>query len=178
MKSERVVDQLPHSKNMKTEIWQTTNLQPWVEAIACGLITCKTRTSRPTVPVGAVVFLHSSKSRLWPWWKHLSWTKDLNPKTWERGKIVAIARVENVGRSVDVMTKKESHFWDVRMDSDPMTFTEWNCVADYTVRFKDIVRLKIPVAVQGFQAPFAHAKQKTIVKVLKANPELKSYLNV
>ncbi len=155
-----------------SNVWITTNHQPWVEALAAGLITAKTRTSRPVVKPGAVVLLHASKSRLWRFWDGLTWTKDLDSKAWERGAVVAIARVANVGPSEEILTEKEYKFWDVYQNGKFF----YNSVAEFSVRFKDIVRLKNPVYCRGFQAPFVHAKPATVSAVVSANPKLESYL--
>lgn len=155
-----------------TEIWQTTNQQPWVEALALNLITAKTRTSFPTVPIGATVLLHTSKSKLWPYWRGLKWTKNLDHTKWEMGKIIAIARVQKKGPSIEVLTREEEKFWDVYHDSGKFYY---NSVADFAVRFSLIKRLNVPVEAKGFQAPFARAKKEVIERVLKANPDLKPY---
>lgn len=161
---------------MKTEIWQTTNQQPWVEALASGLITAKTRTSYPTVPIGAKVLLHASKSRLWKYYKGLTWTKDMDPKKWDRGTVVAVAEVAGVGPSDRMLTRDEEAFWDVYYtDSNGFT-VNYNSVADWTVRFKNIKRLKKPVQAKGFLAPFARAKEDTIKEVIKQNPDVKNFL--
>lgn len=160
---------------MKT-IYQTTNQQPWVEALAAGLITAKTRIAEPHVPVGATVFLHASKSRLWKDWPGLEWTKDMDMKKLDRGTIVAVATVEAVGPSDQILTKAEKKFWDVRYPYGAGTTLGYNSVAPWTVRFTNIQRLKTPVAVKGMLAPFARAKEDTIKMVLDANPELKSRL--
>lgn len=152
---------------MKTEIWQTTNQQPWVEALASGLIAVKTRTSVPVVPVGATVLLHASKSRVWPWFKQLKWTKNMDSKKWERGQIVAVAEVADVGPSQNVMTIKETEFWNVY---NPDGTLWYNSVAEWSVRFKNIRRLKCPVDAKGMLAPFARAKEATVKEVEKKNP--------
>lgn len=152
---------------MKTEIWQTTNQQPWVEALASGLITVKTRTSEPVVPVGATVLLHASKSRVWPWFKQLKWTKGMDPKKWARGQVVAVAEVAAVGPAESVMTNKEAEFWNVY---NPDGTLWYNSVADWAVRFKNIRRLKHPVEVKGMLAPFARAKDDTVKEIEKKNP--------
>lgn len=155
--------------NLNKEIWQTTNLQPWIEALASNLISIKTRTSFPVVPIGAIVFLHASKSKVWPYWSGLSWAAKLDPKNWDRGKIVAIAEVENVGLSNKIFKNTEKKFWEVEDDCAYI----WSSIAEWAIRFKNIHRLKIPVETRGFQAPFVRAKQETIEKVLKLNSYLK-----
>jgi hypothetical protein len=162
---------------MKTEIWQTTNQQPWVEALASGLITAKTRTSYPVVPIGAKVLLHASKSRLWPHHRGLSWTLGMDPKKWDRGNIVAVAEVVNVGPSNRVLTRNEQMFWDVFYIDSGGAVVKYNSVAEWTVRFKNIKRLKNPVPAKGFLAPFARAKEDTIKEVIKQNPEIKEFLS-
>jgi hypothetical protein len=157
------------------EIWQTTNQQPWVQALSHGLITCKTRMSRPTVPVGSVVLLHASKSRLWPYWKGLPWTEKLgDATTWDRGVVSAIATVAKVDESDKVLTKAERRFWDVYYADG--TF-HYNSVGDYAVRFSDILPLKKPIETRGFQAPFARATKETVAKLLKENPYVEVYIS-
>lgn len=153
--------------NLNKEIWQTTNQQPWVEALACGLITVKTRVMQPVVPIGATVFLHASKSRLWRFWRNLNWTTRMDPNSWDRGKIVAVAEVEDVGPSKEILKNKEWKFWNVSGQNP------WNSAAGWSIRFKNIHRLKTPVEAKGFQAPFARAKKETIEKVLELNNYLK-----
>lgn len=153
------------------EIWQTTNQQPWVYALTEGLITCKTRTSAPCVPVGVMVFLHASKARLWPGWKNLPWAAKLSADTFERGKIVATAIVQEVGLTEDILRRDEYKFWDVKERE-----WQWNCAGVYAVRFRDILPLSKPVECRGFQAPFARAKKEVIQKVLCLNPAVRDYL--
>lgn len=160
------------------EVWMTTNQQPWVEALAAGVITAKTRTSKPVVPVGSTVLLHASKSRLWPQWKSLHNLLPLlpekDPEKWGRGVIAAIGIVEAVGPSEEILTKKEAKMWDVREVFGEGTWSQWNSVADYTVRFRDVKRLEFPVPTRGFQAPFARAWPGLIDNVLQWNPKLYS----
>lgn len=157
---------------MKPEIWQTTNQQPWVYALSHGIITAKTRMSQPCVPVGSLVFLHASKSRLWKYWQGLKWASEIDPKDFERGTIEAVAVVEKVDWSDLVLKKGEYKYWDVYENGNFV----YNSVGQYAIRFKNITPLKVPVAAKGFQAPFARAKEETVKRVLKSNPELKSYL--
>jgi hypothetical protein len=176
------------------EVWQTTNQQPWVEAIASKLITVKTRVGKPSIPEGAVVLLHASKARLWPDWKGLAWTKGMDPGTWDRGKIVAIGIVEKVGWTENVLQIAEYKFWDVaprkvtlriptfyQLPGEPKTTVrtspEYNSAAQWAVRFKNVQRLKNPVAATGRQTPFSRASKETIARVLAANPDLKSFLD-
>jgi hypothetical protein len=161
---------------MKQEIWQTTNQQPWVEALASNLISVKTRTSKPNVPVGATVLLHASKSRLWPHWDKLKWTRGLDSKSWERGAIVAVAIVDNVDWSDKVLTNNEYKFWDVYWKSDDNTLW-YNSVAQYAVRFSDIKRLEKPLETPGFQSPYVRAKENTVKAILKTNKGLEQYFN-
>jgi hypothetical protein len=153
------------------EVWQTTNQQPWVEALAAGVITAKTRSSFPRAPIGATVLLHASKARLWPDWKGLGYLlkrlPEKNPDKWDRGVISAIAVVEAVGWSDKILKESEYKFWDV--------YNTYNSVGYYTVRFKNIVRLTKPVATRGFQAPFCRARQTTVDAILRSNPELERY---
>jgi len=155
------------------EIWQTTNTQPWVYALTSGSINAKTRTSKPHVPEGATVLLHTSKSKLWRDWKGLKWTKGLDPKSWDRGKIVAIAEVEEVGYTEDILKKSEYKYWDVYDGRGK----DYNSAALFTVRFKNIRPLKNPVETKGFLTPFARAKKEVIKKVIKQNPEVKEILS-
>lgn len=160
------------------EIWQTTNQQPWVQGLIEGVITCKTRTSKPCVPVGAMVFLHTSKSKLWPLWKGLNWVRHYNmdPANWQRGKIIGTAIVSEVGLTADIMRPRESRHWDVDMIHYSRPGYNFNSAAQWTVRFKDILPLDVPIECRGFQAPFARAKADVIKKVLLHNPEVCEYL--
>lgn len=166
-----------HVRSYK-EVWQTTNQQPWVYALSAGLITAKTRVAQPHVPKGATVLLHASKSRLWPHWRGLEWVKDIDPKKWERGKIVAIATVANVGLSRDLLSDVERQFWDVSYDTGDCRELWYNSAAEYCVRFSKIVALKNPVEAKGMLTPFARAKEETIAAVIKANPEVKDRLSL
>lgn len=152
---------------MNREIWQTTNQQPWVYALSSGLITVKTRTSKPVVPEGAIVLLHASKSRLWPHWKNLDWTKGCDSKNWVRGAIEAVGIVEAVGETRTILRSEEYYYWDVFNDESPT----WNCAAAYSVRFSKVMQLKNPVPVRGFQAPYVRAPKATINKVIKMNKD-------
>lgn len=158
------------------EVWQTTNQQPWVEALAAGVITLKTRTSSPRVPVGATVLLHASKARLWPGYKGLTTLIEKLPEKraekWPRGVVSAIGIVKEVGWTMDLVDlKREINFWDVdEADGDC-----WSSIASFGIRFQKVKRLKVPIAVRGFQAPFCRAPQTTIDAILRFNPELESY---
>lgn len=155
------------------DIYQTTNNQPWVEALAAGLIDAKTRTSKPHVKPGTTVFLHSSKTKLWKDWKGLKWISKLSraPEDLEKGMIVAIATVKEVGLTEQIMSKKDKKFWDVHVKY-PTGSYGYNSCAEWTVRFSNIKRLKVPVAVKGMLAPYAKAKPQTIALVKKLNPDL------
>ena len=155
-----------------SDIWQTTNSQPWVEALACGLISVKTRTSKPVVPVGATVLLHTSKSKLWKHWAGLSWIDQVGIRNLLRGFVVAVATIEAVGPTKEIFKNSEYKFWDVYEHDG-----KWNSAAEWAVRFKDIQRLPNIIAVQGFQAPFAHAKTETIRKIISNNPKFETRLS-
>lgn len=154
---------------MKKEIWQTTNQQPWVEALAANIISVKTRMSYPLVPVGATVLLHASKSRLWPHWKGLRWTEKMDSKSWGRGTIEAVAIVEKVDETAKVFKESEYRFWDVY---ERWGNIEYNSVGIYAVRFSNIQRLKVPIQTRGYQSPYVKAKPKVVELVLKENPEV------
>lgn len=146
------------------EVWQTTNQQPWVYALSRGLIKLKTRTSVPHVPVGAIVLLHASKSRMWPGWKNLCWTGNMDEKDFVRGAIEAVGIVEAVGLTQDLMTQQEEKYWRVYENE-----SVWSCAAQYTVRFSKIISLEKPVVTRGFQAPFCRAKSKVVTKLAMMN---------
>jgi len=156
------------------EIWQTTNQQPWVQAIVDGLITAKTRTTKPCVPEGSVILLHASKSSLWRYWRGLKWVDKLKSPIKEipRGKVVAVATVKKVGLSERVLKKGEYKYWDVYNYVNEQGNLFYNSVARYAIRFSNVVSLKSPVDAKGFQAPFARAKPQTVVDILDANPSL------
>ena len=158
------------------EIWQTTNQQPWVNALADGIISIKTRTTAPIVPLGAVVLLHSSKTSFWPHWKGLKWAKDLDVLSMPRGVVQAIAIVDKVDLTQELMTKKEYKFWNVDYVDRQGNHIRYDSSAEFAVRFKNIIKLKKPVFVKGFQSPFARAKKKTIEEVTRLNPSLRSIL--
>lgn len=138
------------------EIWQTTNQEPWVEAILSKRVPGKTRTTKPIVPIGVTVLLHTSKKR-WPDWKWLKWSHEVNFSKLHLGHIVGIAKVSNVGLSSELLSAKDYNHWEC-LDN----FSEWNCAAEWTVLFSDVIRLKTPVKARGFQAPYCRAKQETI----------------
>lgn len=156
-----------------TYIWQTTNQQPWVSALADGLITAKTRRSKPSVPVGATVLLHASKN-LWPDCDGLVWAQDTldDFRDLPRGAVLAVATVEAVGRTENILRPDEYVWWDVVFS----VTRSYNSAAEWTVRFKDIVPLVSPIPARGFQPPFYRAKKETIDKILEQNPELRERL--
>jgi hypothetical protein len=102
-------------------------------------------------------------------------TQELRPfNEWDRGNIVAVATVADVGLTEHVMRVEEFKWWDVYNYPDG---TRWyNSAADFSVRFSRMKRLAKPVPAVGFQAPFAHAKDEVVQEVIKRNPELKTYL--
>src|SRR5579871_1792702 len=150
-----------------SNIWQTTNQQPWASALADGLITVKTRTAQPSVLPGDTVLLHASKSGVWRDWRGLSWTKDIDVPKLPRGVILAIATVEAVGPSEHLMTKSEKKLWKVKAPAG-----NYDSRAYYAIRYRDITKLGVPVPVDGMLTPFARAKDTTIKKLLKLNPKL------
>lgn len=147
-------------------IWQTTNKEPWVWGLVNGLFLVKTRNSEPVVPVGSVVFLHTSKS-MWPYWPGLSWTKGIKKKELNLGCITGLATVEAKGLSQDIITKEELKFF--RLEN-------YNCAGIYAVRFSNILKLKNPVPTRGFQSPFCRAAVETYDKVVELNQEAKDYM--
>lgn len=159
-----------------SEIWQTTNQQPWVTALADGRIKVKTRNVESSLPVGATVFLHASKSSVWKDWRGLKWARKLDVPKLPRGVIVAVATVKAVGHSDAVLTSRERPYWDVEYVDRNGVHVIYNSAASFAVRFKDVVKLKKPVAVTGMLTPFAHAKDATVKKVIKANPSLRKRL--
>lgn len=161
-----------------SNIWQTTNQQPWVSALADGLITIKTRIAQPHVPVGATVFLHASKSDVWPHWRGLAWIDglDLDVRKLPRGVILAVATVKSVGLTADLMKDRERKFWYVDYEKSDGQVIDYDSAAEFAVRFVDVVKLKKPVAVKGMLTPFAHAKDETVKAVIKANPPLRKRL--
>lgn len=148
------------------EIWQTTNQQPWVEAVLSGLTTVKTRTSKPVVPIGAFVLLHASKT-MWPEWRNLSWAEPWDPSKLNLGMVVGVARTCSVAPSEMLMTTRERKVFDV----------PWgNCAAYWGVKFDRIHRLPKPVPAKGFQAPFARARPETVRAVLRSNPGVRDWI--
>ena len=146
---------------MKTNIWQTTNQEPWVESVLSGRTKVKTRRSKPVVPVGAIVFLHASKS-MWPGWREIIWTNEIDKEDLHLGFIVGIAVVSAVGRSRDIFLQNEWKAFDMKYGG--------NCAAEWCVRFNHVSRLDIPVPTRGFQSPFCRAKLETVEAVLDENP--------
>lgn len=149
---------------MSLEIWQTTNQEPWVEALLSGKIGVKTRTSRPVVPLDAFVLLHASKA-MWRGWKDLLWTGDFDKSVLYPGCIVGVAKVADKGITSRIITKDQRKWWDLKGGR--------NCAAEFAVRFKNIHRLKTPVPTKGFQSPFCRAKDETVEALIKANPYLR-----
>jgi hypothetical protein len=145
-------------------IWQTTNMQPWVEALLSGRTTVKTRSGRPAVPVGAVVLLHASKTKtfkrfdMFPWIGNI----DFDALKASMGCVCGIGVVKTIGHSLAIMTAKERKLFT----SSDGEF----CGATYGIKYHSLVRLKVPVPTVGFQAPFARAKPETIEAVIKFNP--------
>jgi len=151
------------------EVFQTTNQEPWVEAVLSGRVTAKTRTSKPNIRPGDVVLLHASKS-MWPGWRNIKWASGagVDPKRLHLGCVVGVATVKAVAPSREMLSAREARAWD--LDNGR------NCAAEWAVRFEDIVRLENPVPARGFQAPYCRAKRETVESVAAANPCLRERL--
>jgi hypothetical protein len=152
------------------EIWQTTNQQPWVEAVLSGRTAVKTRTTSIHAPLGAVVLLHASKHRLWPDWHYLSWADDIDLDALKAtmGCVCGIATIVDIGESEQMLTAREWKAFTFRNGG--------GCPAQYGVRFDDIRRLAVPVPIRGFQLPYARAKAETIDAVAAANKDVRKLL--
>jgi hypothetical protein len=92
----------------------------------------------------------------------------MDPKSWDRGKIVAVAIVKKVGPTRKIFKKSEYRFWNVDRD--------YNSAAEWAVRFEKVIRLKHPVEARGCQAPFTRASYELVAKVLIDNPEVEQVL--
>lgn len=112
------------------ETWMISNRQPWVEAIVQGWITGKTRSIYVNLPpVGAIVYLHASKS-LWSGWHGLWWVDKyhVDVPNLPRGGIVAVATVADIGWSEDLLRGQEK-FWQA----------DWgSCMDVRAILFEDV----------------------------------------
>ncbi len=120
-----------------SEIWTISNRQPWVEALAAGIITSKTRSASVNLPpVGATVYLHASKA-LWRYWRDLWWLDEfrIDMETLPRGGVVAVARVAAKGLTETVMPPSDREYFD-------LGWVGGNCADVQTIVFEDIKRIK------------------------------------
>ena len=151
------------------EIWQTTNQEPWTSALVDGAIKFKTRTQKPTVPIGAPVLLHAS-TRPWPdiyWLTYPVMKRYVEAMgTDTRGKVLGIGIMARVCLASDYPAK----------DRAPWNTAQGNCCAMWAWACSWILKLAQPVKARGFQVPFGRAKPETVKAVLAANPGVKAWL--
>ena len=165
-------------------IWQTTNQQPWTEAVVRGILPLITKSQKPQISVGDYIFLHNSQKILWKDLKGMKWLKDykINPNKAELGMIVAMATVKEVSKSSDTLTERERSFWDVDyVHSEPNGHSErlmYNCAEDWTIRLDNIIKLRRPIKAQGFNTHFIKPPDRTYQLVLKNNPQIADILNL
>ena len=130
------------------EIWIMSNRQPWVEALARGLIRTKTRSYAVWLPpIGAIVFLHASKA-LWQEWKGLEWAKNMDVPNLPRGGIYAVATVEKICDSHDMPERDWPYFYYY----DSFYEEEECCAGDRAIVFRNVKRIPF-IPCRGVQSP-------------------------
>lgn len=150
-----------------SEVWMISNRQPWVEALLCGLISCKTRSAGVHLPpCRALVYLHASKA-LWRGWRNLWWVEahGIDVPELPRGGVVGVATLIAKGPTEVMMSVEDAEYfsfepWD---DCDRRRLfyglsmssivAAWGCCAgEQTMRFENVRRTPF-IACRGAQVP-------------------------
>lgn len=146
------------------EIWQTSNKQPWVEALLTGVTVFKTRSLGIYVPPeGTIVLLHASTS-LYPGWKNYKWTDNMDVQNLKRGGIVGIAIL---GKHVMASPRTMGKSWRAFKTRDGQGRPNYLAIEFQHIRRTPFIQCK------GKQVPF-HRADKEVVRRL--NYTLRKYI--
>jgi hypothetical protein len=133
----------------RAEMWMISNRQPWVYALTHGLIRSKTRSDAVWLPPeGATVFLHASKA-MWQPWRWLWWACNLKPRELQRGGICAVATLERVGPTDEIMPEQDKRYFRIPAGVEPGYYSVAN---SQTMLFANIHNIDF-IPCRGAQVP-------------------------